>query len=69
MDGKMVDHLLSVANEHVDISQYVGAPCSDNPALNPCQHDGVCVPVLNDYECRCSREYGGAKCEQREFGC
>ena len=60
---KQVDHLLSVATSHKDVSQYVGPPCSQHQ----CRNDGVCVPVLDDYVCRCARGYQGATCDQREF--
>ena len=59
---KLIDHLLSAATSHMDVSQYVGPPCSHNPCLN----EGVCVPQLNEYVCRCGRGFQGQNCEQGE---
>ena len=34
-------------------------PC----AINPCQHNGLCLPTSTGYQCQCSNYYTGSLCE------
>jgi len=39
---------------------------TDPCATNPCQHEGYCVGLINDYLCQCDDEYTGTNCEIRQ---
>ena len=45
-----------------NVDQYMGLPCPKED--NPCLNNGVCIPQLNDYECKCAKGYDGKKCDR-----
>ena len=60
-DGQLVEDLYKDALSVYNLGQYDGFPC---PARdNPCQNGGECLPLLNDYECKCPAMYTGKKCD------
>ncbi|XP_071109970.1 agrin-like isoform X2 [Haliotis cracherodii] len=61
INGKTIDSLMESAEEMRNIEEYAGAPCN----MNPCMNGGVCIPKLNDADCRCPLEFMGERCEKR----
>ncbi|GFO16216.1 agrin [Plakobranchus ocellatus] len=61
INGRTVDGLMSNALTMRNISTYNGPPCN----VNPCMNGGVCVPMLNQAECRCPSNYMGKRCQKR----
>ncbi|ELU10834.1 hypothetical protein CAPTEDRAFT_223648 [Capitella teleta] len=60
-DNILVDGLYDSSISSAGISPYLGPPCP--PESNPCTNGGTCVPVLNDFQCRCTEGFSGKKCE------
>ncbi|CAH1955675.1 unnamed protein product [Acanthoscelides obtectus] len=44
-----------------NIGYYDGLPCS--MSKNPCQNNGVCIPDLEDFTCKCPSNFKGKYCE------
>ena len=59
INGNSYDQLLSLAVENSGVVIYRGAPCTPNPCLN----DGLCIPVLNTFTCRCTITFVGKLCQ------
>ena|SRR6218665_1200665 len=60
-DKKLVENVLSESLAAVHVTQYNGPPCpTDN---NPCHNGGLCIPNLNDFECRCVASFSGITCQ------
>lgn len=51
---------MSLALEKYNVTQYRGPPCN----INPCINGGVCVPRLEDVECKCTKRFYGQRCEK-----
>lgn len=47
------------------VSKYSGFPCTQS--ANPCQNEGSCIPMMNEYKCICKEGYEGRNCENRMF--
>ena len=63
LNGQMIDNLMTAAKKMRNITGYSGPPCN----VNPCMNGGVCIPVLNNAECRCPYNYMGQHCEKRNW--
>ncbi|XP_076451600.1 agrin-like isoform X2 [Babylonia areolata] len=61
INGQTVDNLMSAARKMSNITEYSGPPCN----VNPCMNGGVCIPMLNNAECRCPYNFMGQHCEKR----
>lgn len=57
----MVPGAVSVYN----LGQWQGDPCPVGD--NPCQNSGECIPLLQDYECKCTAIYTGKKCDTSKY--
>ncbi|CAG9828275.1 unnamed protein product [Diabrotica balteata] len=44
-----------------NIAYYEGTPCP--PGNNPCLNNGICVPELDNFTCKCNGKYKGRYCE------
>ena len=53
------DQLLSLAVENAGVILYQGPPCTPNPCLN----EGLCVPELNSFSCKCTITFVGRLCQ------
>ena len=45
---------------------YTGVTCEtdiDECQSSPCQNDGTCFELLDEYECRCAPSYSGINCQ------
>lgn len=45
----------------LNITYYDGYPCSFSQ--NPCLNDGICIPELGDFTCKCKSNFRGRFCE------
>ncbi|CAC5391138.1 unnamed protein product [Mytilus coruscus] len=61
INGKLYDDLMSSAKEKINVLPYRGSPCN----VNPCLNGGVCIPKMDQVECKCPAKFIGAKCEKR----
>ena len=62
VNGDVWDDLLNHRSlEAVGVKEYQGHPCRPE---NPCFNEGICLPRLNDYECKCSNRFTGKKCHK-----
>ncbi|XP_066966425.1 agrin-like [Macrobrachium rosenbergii] len=60
VNGVVYDRLLEAATEQRGVSRYRGPPCLPNPCFNA----AICVPLLNDFFCKCSFMFVGRLCDQ-----
>ncbi|XP_061162516.1 agrin-like [Saccostrea echinata] len=60
INGHLYDNLINSATSTVNIREYHGPPCN----VNPCMNWGVCVPRLDEADCKCPTKYIGARCEK-----
>ena len=60
INGKLYDDLISSSNNTINIVPYKGPPCN----VNPCLNGGVCIPKMDQVECRCPAKFIGVKCEK-----
>ncbi|XP_076307902.1 agrin-like [Tachypleus tridentatus] len=60
VNGEIWDNLFDKATDSVGVSTYTGAPCAEGICLN----EGICVPVLNEFTCRCPTKFIGLQCEK-----
>ena len=60
INGRLIDNILEESIERINIREYNGPPCN----VNPCMNGGVCVPKLNEVDCKCPLKYLGQRCEK-----
>ena len=63
LNGRLIDNPEDNALEKQNIGQYMGQPCN----MNPCLNGGVCVPKLEQSECKCPKRYIGLLCEKCKY--
>ncbi|VDI67121.1 agrin [Mytilus galloprovincialis] len=61
INGKLYDDLMLSAKDKINVLPYRGAPCN----VNPCLNGGVCIPKMDQVECKCPAKFIGVKCEKR----
>lgn len=62
INGHLYDNLIPSASSSVNIMEDDGPPCN----INPCLNWGVCVPRLDQADCKCPTKYIGTRCEKSE---
>ncbi|XP_056008873.1 LOW QUALITY PROTEIN: agrin-like [Ostrea edulis] len=60
INGHQYDNLIHAAAASINVKEYEGPPCN----INPCLNWGVCVPRLDEADCKCPTKYIGARCEK-----
>lgn len=60
INGRLFDNLISSAMSSVGVMEYDGPPCN----INPCLNWGVCVPRMDQADCKCPTKFIGARCEK-----
>eukprot|EP00105_Crassostrea_gigas_P027037 XP_011448233.1 PREDICTED: agrin isoform X6 [Crassostrea gigas] len=60
INGHLYDNLIPSASSSVNIMEDDGPPCN----INPCLNWGVCVPRLDQADCKCPTKYIGTRCEK-----
>ncbi|RWS04342.1 agrin-like protein [Dinothrombium tinctorium] len=61
VNGEIWDNLVQRATAIKNVPEYSGPPCGYE---NPCINEGICVPQLNDYNCKCKPKFTGKKCNK-----
>lgn len=61
VNGEIWDDLLFKSIASKNVLEYKGPPCASD---NPCTNDGVCIPKLNDYVCKCNNRFTGRRCQK-----
>ncbi|XP_041377630.1 agrin-like isoform X2 [Gigantopelta aegis] len=61
VNGKIIDNLMTSAKHMRNIEEYDGPPCN----MNPCLNGGICIPKLNEANCRCPGSFIGERCEKK----
>lgn len=62
INGRHIDSLIQ-DSEKRNIHEFGGPPCN----VNPCMNGGVCVPRLDNADCRCPKKYMGNRCERCKY--
>lgn len=39
----------------------------DECAVHPCQNNGTCTDLINDYKCRCTDGFNGTNCSNNKL--
>ncbi|KAK7071856.1 hypothetical protein SK128_005930 [Halocaridina rubra] len=63
VNGVVYDRLTEAAIEQKGVTLYKGPPCHPNP----CHNSAICVPLLNEFFCKCSFMFVGRLCDQANF--
>jgi hypothetical protein len=61
VNGEIWDDLFLKSIASKNVMEYNGPPCAPE---NPCANDGLCIPKLNDYVCKCSNRFTGKRCHK-----
>lgn len=63
INGDVWDDVFSKAASSHLISDYKGPPCT-TPTSSPCINEGICIPHLNDFVCKCPPRFTGKRCHK-----
>lgn len=62
VNGEVWDNLNQKASNSKNVPAYGGPPCGYK---NPCLNEGICIPQLNDFVCKCpSNKFTGKHCNK-----
>ena len=64
-NGQLLDDIVSRSTRLIGLTQYEGGPCPLDD--NPCSNDGLCIPQLNEYECKCTPRFIGKHCDKSKW--